>query len=203
MLNLKKIAVTGGLASGKSSVCQILKNLGAFVVNSDDIAHQLLSSRTSLGQQIISLLGTDIIENGQLNRKKIAEKVFKDSKKLEALEKLLHPPILETIRSLSEEVKQSGSTDFFVVEMPLLYEIKQEGFYDYVISVSAEPDECRKRYTQSGHTDEDFKTRNSRQWPLKDKNERANIVLHNDGTLKELEQQVKQLLEELKKQYST
>ena len=67
MLKLKKIAVTGGLAAGKTTVCQIFKELGAYVVSADEIVHQLLSPDTAVGQQVVSLLGSDIV-SGQIIR---------------------------------------------------------------------------------------------------------------------------------------
>jgi dephospho-CoA kinase len=80
VLTLKKVAVTGGLSSGKSSVCKILKECGAYVVNSDDIVHQLLDPHTAIGQQIIELLGAGVVVDGQFDRKKIAQAVFENKK---------------------------------------------------------------------------------------------------------------------------
>lgn len=198
MLNLRKIAVTGAPASGKSSVCQILKKHGAFVVNSDDIAHQLLSPRTDLGQKILALLGSDVVENEQFSRKKIAETVFNDAKKLEALEKLLHPIIIKTISQLYEEVKSSNNASFFVVEMPLLFEIKNEGFYDTVICVNADESSCCKRFVQSGFSNEDFAKRAARQLTSKEKCRRSDIVIENNGSVRELEKQIEKLIEKLR-----
>ena len=76
MLTLKKIAVTGGIASGKSTLCHIFQNLGACVVSADQITHQLLSTHQPLIQQVISLLGEDILENGQIDRKRVSRIVF-------------------------------------------------------------------------------------------------------------------------------
>ena len=81
MLRLRKVAVTGGLSCGKSSVCRIFKELGAYVVSADEIVHRLLSTKTNLGQQVISLLGKEIITNGKINRSTIAKKVFNDPNK--------------------------------------------------------------------------------------------------------------------------
>ena len=76
MLKLKKIAVTGGLAAGKTTVCQLFKELGAYVVSADEIVHQMLSPDTVVGQQVVSLLGSDIVSGLGIDRKKIAAKVF-------------------------------------------------------------------------------------------------------------------------------
>jgi len=90
MLKLVKIAITGGVASGKSSVCRFFQELGAYVVNADAIVHKLLDPSSDLGKQIIQLFGT-------LSRKRLSEIVFEDPEKLEKLEKLLHPAVLKKI----------------------------------------------------------------------------------------------------------
>ena len=118
MLDLKKIAVTGAVASGKSTVCNIFKNLNAYVVDSDKLVHQLLDIHTHLGKQITELLGPEIVENGQLNRKKIAQIVFQDLEKLTALETLIHPPVLQAIKDQYEDVRQKNEYSSFVVEIP-------------------------------------------------------------------------------------
>ncbi len=76
MLILKKVAITGGLSSGKSSVCKILKEMGAFVVSADDIVHQLLNPQTSIGHKIIELLGPGVVKGLQFDRTKIGTLVF-------------------------------------------------------------------------------------------------------------------------------
>ena len=145
MLALKKIAVTGGLASGKSTVCALLKKRGAYVVSADEIVHQLLSPHTPLGQQVIKLLGSDIVNNHQLDRKKIAQIVFSNPQKLEALEKLLHPQVLNEIDTAYEKIKHRSDYRCFAAEVPLLYEIGAEKRFDLVIGVVADPAECRAR----------------------------------------------------------
>lgn len=194
---MKKIAVTGAFGSGKSIVCQVFKNHGAFVVNSDDITHQLYSPGTPHKQEIIELLGPEVVENGQFNRKKIAEIVFKDSKKLEALEKLLHPSIINAISALYEEVNESKKTAFFVVEMPLLFEIHQQDFYDVVICVDAEKKRCLERIKASGFTEEDYETRMARQLPPLEKCKRSDKIIHNNGSIDELKSDVEMLIKEL------
>src|SRR5579872_4450591 len=138
MLKLVKIAITGGVASGKSTVCQFFKELGAYVVNADAIVHQLLKPDSHLGQQVIRLLGSEVLHNGQLDRGRIAEKVFRDPKQLKALEKILHPEVIHRIAEEYEKAVKDGSYTSFVVEIPLLFEIQGESFYDAVIAVLAD-----------------------------------------------------------------
>lgn len=199
MLILKKVAITGGIACGKSSVCQILKNLGiAYVVSADEIVHQLLSTQTDLRKKITLLLGPDIVVNGQLNRRKIAEKVFSDPEKLQILESLLHPYALEEIQK--QYLQVDGSTNFplFVVEIPLLYEIEAEGFYDSVIVVTSDKEKCLQRLKdKTSYGKEEYEKRMARQLPIEEKTKKADYIIENNGDLKSLEKSIRELIPSL------
>jgi len=194
MLKIKKIAVTGGLAAGKTTVCKILKELGAYVVSADEIVHQLLSPGTATSQQIITLLGSDSISGNALDRKKIAAKVFSNPPLLSAMEDLLHPAVFDEINKQYQSVRQEGKHALFVAEIPLLYEAKAEGFFDCVVSVLAAPDLCHQRFMQGAqHLPEEFDQRMARQMAPEKKAKRAQYILQNDGTLEELKTDVKTL----------
>lgn len=193
MLALKKIAVTGGLASGKSTVCALLKKRGAYVVSADEIVHQLLSPHTLLGQQVIKLLGSDIVNDHELDRKKIAQIVFSSPQKLEALEKLLHPQVLNEIDAAYQKIKQSSDYRCFVAEVPLLYEIGAEKLFDLVIGVVADPAQCRARIqTAKDYSIEDYDKRMQRQQT--NKADQADVVILNNSSIENLSDQVNQFL---------
>jgi dephospho-CoA kinase len=92
-METRKIAVTGTLSSGKSTVCQLLKEFGAYVVSADEIVHRLLRVETEIGQKVIDLLGEEILSEGQIDRAKIAKKVFRNPQLLQALEQIIHPQV--------------------------------------------------------------------------------------------------------------
>ena len=94
MLTLKKIAITGGISSGKTTVCRILNKHGACTLNSDQIIHKFLTDDYPCITETIDLFGSEILTDGKIDRKKIAEIVFNDVEKLKALEKILHPRLL-------------------------------------------------------------------------------------------------------------
>ncbi len=199
MLKLKKIAVTGGLASGKTSVCRIFQRLGAYIVDSDEIVHNLLSPDSILGKKIIELLGNEIVENGLFNRKKIAEKVFNDQKKLKQLELLIHPIVFHEIDLLYHQIEKQKKYSLFIVEIPLLYETGFQGAFDYVITVMANDKDCKTRLASKGLSPHDYEKRMQRQLLPQAKAKRADFVLHNDGSIEDLEKQVELLFPQLTK----
>ncbi|HEY4255200.1 MAG TPA: dephospho-CoA kinase [Chlamydiales bacterium] len=193
MLTLRKIAVTGGLASGKSAVCRFLRQLGAFVVSSDEIVHQLLSSSTDLIQQVTRLLGSHIVKNGAIDRREVAQTVFKKPELLSQLEKILHPAVLEEIERRYKQACQTEGQHAFVVEIPLLFEIGAETFYDVVIAVIANEQTAKERFIASGHFELEYNERMKRQLSNSIKSAKANYTLTNNGTLDDLQKKTEQL----------
>lgn len=194
MLKLKKIVITGGIASGKTTVCHILKKHGAYYLSSDEIIHRLLREDPPTIQAVTTLLGPDALKDGKIDRKEVAEIVFNDPKKLEALEKILHPKLLAKIE---EAYQQAGECELFIVELPLVQEIGKEKDFDLTIAVVFDEAEAMKRFVKEGFTEESYKKRMARQWKISEKANKADYVIHNDGTIEELEIKVLELIKEI------
>ncbi len=196
---LCKVAVTGALSCGKSSTCRFFKELGAYVVSADEIVHQLLlSPKTSLGQQIVTLLGEDIVVDGRINRSAIAKKVFNDQQLLQSLEKLLHPAVLHEIDRQYQQVNDRGNFALFIAEIPLLFEINSEKRFDYTIAVEAPEELCRQRFTAAtGYGNDEFDKRMSRQLPSATKAQRADFVIQNNGSMEQMHHAVDHLYNKL------
>ncbi len=198
MLNYRKTAVTGGLSCGKSSVCRFFKELGAHVVSADAVVHQLISSNADLGEEIIDLLGDEVIVNGQIDRARMAKLVFKDPELLEELEEILHPRVYEEIEKDYHELQNRPGSPLFIAEIPLLYETHGEDHYDCVISVMASREVCLKRFLAStDYDEEDFENRMSYQMSPDEKALKADFVIINNGNLTELKETVTELYKEL------
>lgn len=192
MLKLRKIAVTGGLASGKSTVCQMLHDLGAYTVSADEIVHQLLSPDTVIGKQIITIFGSEILCDQRIDRKKIAQQVFSSPEKLRVLEQILHPAVFDEIDNRYQRIKHEGKHPLFVAEIPLLYESQSKAKYDAVISVVADESLCKERFLKKSKLNEkDFEERIQHQFDQREKALRADYVIYNNGSLDELRENVR------------
>lgn len=195
---MNKIAITGGLSCGKSTVCRFFREFGAYVVSADEIVHQLLSPDTSLGKKVVTLLGSDILVDGVIDRRLISAKVFDNPNKLGALESLVHPCVREEIARRYREIYKQDSHDLFVAEIPLLFEGGHQSFYDYTVAVLADPALCRKRFEEkTGYRGDEYDKRMARQWSQARKAEMADFILENHGQLEELKQRVHALYNEL------
>jgi len=197
MLGLKKVAVTGGLSCGKSSVCRFFRKFGAYVVSADEVVHQLLSPETQIGQDVARLLGQDIIVDGRIDRAIIAKKVFNDPKLLNSLENLLHPAVRKEIHHQYEQIKHENKHRLFVAEIPLYYEGNGSKDYDAVAAVIADPEQSKQRFKLAGFKSDEFEKRSARQLSPDEKAKRADYVIINNGSLEDLEKSVKQVYDKL------
>lgn len=192
MLNCKKVAVTGGLSSGKSAVCNFFRNLNAYVVSADEIVHQLLSLDTPTGQQVAAIFGPGVIKNNELDRQAIASIVFKDPTLLKKLEECVYPAVTKIIERHYQEAKHLNPP-LFLVEIPKLFEAGMEEWFDVVITVSTDESLCRERFEARGGTDQEYARRMANQMPLEEKIKRSNYIIENNKGLDELKTSVAKL----------
>ncbi len=196
MLRLKRVAITGGLSSGKTSVCRFFNELGAKVVSADQIVHSLLNPDTELGRKIIELLGKEIVvidDSSQpvFDRKRIADTVFQNPDKLKKLEDLLHPAVRTAIEKEAIDAERNPEIPLFVAEIPLLFESGNH-YKDFVtIAVVADENECLKRFVdKTKSSPEEFRRRMRQQMNPQEKARNADYVIENRGSLPDLQKQV-------------
>lgn len=199
MLTLIKVAVTGLPASGKSSVCQLLKEHGAFVVNADELAHSLLVPGTPIGRKVVELLGPSVLHGEQLDRGEIAKLVFKEPILLGKLEALLHPAIWELLQQAYRKASATGTCSLFVAEVPLLFEAGWDSWFDRVIALSTTPELCRQRFQAchpSGREDL-WNERAGRLLTAETIQKKAHFVIENSGNWDHLKEQVARVAQQL------
>ena len=189
---MRKMAVTGGISSGKSTVCRFFAELGAYVVSADAIVHDLLASKAAIRTKITSLIGPNAIINNQVDRKVIAERAFSIPEVLKSLELILHPLVFYEIQKRYEAIKNDPKYNLFLVEIPLLYETQTDNLFDSVLVVSTHKDLCKTRF-QKSNSEKNFEQRFVLQLPLEEKEKRADFVLFNNGSLENLKKEVKNI----------
>lgn len=197
MLGLKKVAITGSIASGKSTVCDLFRTLGAEVVSADDIVHQLLSNDSQTIEAVAALLGQNVFDDTHhLDRSKIAKAVFNNPKLLKSLEKILHPIVKHAIDQRYAQACTWRKTPLFIAEIPLLFESGADHDFDAVICVVSSEKRRKEWYLQK-HSFDDFNQRQQFQWNEDAKAKQSDIILKNDGTLEELRTAVEILFKQL------
>lgn len=186
-----KIGITGSAASGKTTVCNRFRELGLPVVSADDLARQAVKPGTDAHKNIIARFGDDVMEpDGQLNRKKIRERILKDPESRKDLEQIVHPEIL---RLMKHEMQQAEMDDrrMMAVEVPLLFELGLQSFFDIIVTVY-----CPEKMLLDRLMVRDRVTRNQGhalleiQMPGKKKAQQSDFVIKNDSTHADLIQKV-------------
>ncbi len=189
------IGVTSLPGSGASTVAKFFAKLGFKVINADKIAHKLLK-KSSVKKRLAKEFGKKIFSKNEINRKKLAEIAFKNKKSLQKLNKILHPKILAEIKKTIKEKKIKNKN--LVLDAPLLFEKKLHKFCDINILVVAKKETCIKRLCKKG-----FSKRIAEKilqiHKLKFKKEKADYLLSNNSSLKELERKVINLWKKIEK----
>lgn len=182
-----KIGVTGGIASGKSLVCSFLREFGIPVISADEIVKELQKDAYYL-MKIKELFGDEVFDGENLNRKKLASIIFSDENKRELLNKLLHPPVLSEIKKRMESLKDHK---IIAVEVPLLFEVGIEDWFDEIWVVYIPKDLQVKRIIERDNiTEEEALLRINSQISLENKVKRANYVIYNDKDIEYTKKQV-------------
>jgi dephospho-CoA kinase len=194
------IAVTGGMGTGQSSVCQFLHHLGAKTINADKIAKREIESNETVQKELKKSFGTKIFyPNGKLNRKLLARLAFADETKTVRLNKIVHPQMVSRIIEIIENTRDSGRFSLIVVDAALIYELSLENMFDAVVVVTSKMNNRLERIKlRDKLTEKEITDRMSKQIPIEDKTQWADHLIENNGTLEELEQQTKKLFHRLK-----
>jgi len=196
---VKLVGLTGGIASGKSTVAKILQSLGAAIVNADDLAREVVEPGHEAWKEIVASFGTDILQSDQtLDRQKLRTLIFNQPEARKRLESIIHP----RVRALAEErIRQYAAAGYPVViyEVPLLFEGNLQEWLRPVILVACDVETQTARLQNRDHlTAADAEKHIAAQMSLKDKRRLADYVIENNGSLEDLERQTRQILEELK-----
>ena len=195
---MKLVGLTGGIASGKSAVARILERLGAAVINADDLAREVVEPGKVAWQEIVDAFGTGVLQPDQtLDRQKLRTLIFRDREGRKKLEAIIHP----RVRALAEErIREHAVAGYSIIvyEVPLLFEGKLHEWLRPVILVACDPETQRKRLQERDHlTPTEAQKHIDAQMSLAEKRRLADYVIDNNGSLEEVETQVKAILEKI------
>jgi dephospho-CoA kinase len=186
-----RVALTGGIGSGKSLVGEILEELGALVIDSDQLAREVIERGSPGYEEVITAFGDSILSEGQIDRAKLAAVVFKEKDLRKKLESIIHPLVREAAEKLARNLP-SGA--ILVNQIPLLVESDGAKRFDYVITVSADEEIRRERLRLRGLKDYEITERMAAQVADLVREKIANYILRNDGSIDELTRAVEELM---------
>lgn len=196
---MRWIGLTGGIASGKSTVSRALKARGVPVVDADEIAQDVVKVGSSGLKSVVVQFGSDILnEDGTLNRQSLGRLVFGNPDKLKKLETILHPLIQAETQRRRKELELRGES-LAIYDIPLLFETNAQDQFDLVVVVSCSEDQQKERLVRRNNlTMKEVEDRMAAQLPLRLKEQQADFVLHNDQDQSHLEEEIIRLMEWIK-----
>lgn len=185
-----RVGLTGGIGSGKSSVGDALQELGAIVIDSDELARNVIERGTPGYEQVVAEFGDEILTSGEIDRAKLAAQVFNDETKRKNLESIIHP----LVRKAAEELSKNLPSDAIVVnEIPLLFETNGASRFDFIISVSVQEEIRIARLKQRGMKEYEIAQRVAAQATDAQRASISDVVIENNGTLDDLTAQVSEI----------
>ena len=184
------LGLTGGIATGKSTVAKIIqRNYNVKIIDVDEVSKKIMKQKSILNK-LINSFGKNIIENGELDRKKMREIVFNDDQKRENLNRITHTAILEEIDRIIEEYKKVGN-EIIIVDMPLLFEVGYAKKVDKVVLVYCEIEiEILRLMKREGISKENALKMIKAQMNLEEKKKLSDVIIYNNKNLEELEEEI-------------
>jgi len=188
------IGVTGGIGAGKTTVARMLGELGAYVLDADEISRQALAIGSPCYQAVLDWLGNAILgADGAIDRRALADLVFADAQKRERLNAIIHPHVLQVLEERTKNIAEQDKAPCVVWDVPLLFESGYHKHVGYTVLVTAPAELRLKRLSMPR---EEAQSRMRAQWTDGEKAPLADCVLPNGDTLAELRQAVQSLYQD-------
>jgi dephospho-CoA kinase len=186
------IALTGGIGSGKSLAAEFFEELGAVVIDSDQLARDAIERGTPGFDEVVASFGDAILSGGEIDRAKLAEIVFKDEIARRNLEAIIHPRVRDIATRIAARVPQDGVV---INQIPLLFETNGKSRFDVVITIASTLENRKARLALRGMKSYEIERRINAQASDEQRASIADIVIENDGTQEELEARVAEVWE--------
>ena len=186
------IALTGGIATGKSTVASILKDEGFTVIDADMIAHEVLDEEYRF---IAKLFGNNIVKNAKVDRKKLGNIVFSDVQKRKVLEAYVHPKIYDKILKISQELDRQKKV--YIVDIPLFFENERYAIKRSIVVYATKQQQLNRLIYRNGLSKEEALLRIDSQMDIEKKRDKASYVIDNSGNIEDLYAEVIRIKEKI------
>lgn len=195
------VGLTGGIASGKSTVSRFFQELGAVIVDADQICHDLIRGKNKTSQEVISTFGKQIVDpGGEINRKKLGHIIFQDTQAREVLNKILHPLVFETLRIEQARLADEKPQGVLIFDAPLLIESKAHEWMEWVILVYVDGKTQKERLIKrDGFTLDEATIRIAAQMPLDEKRLFADEIIDSRKPFDGLQSEILSIYQKLLK----
>lgn len=190
------IALTGSIATGKSTASKILSSLGFEMIDADTVSHQVLDRQY---QVVSELFGKTLIKEGKVDRKALGKIVFKNPAKRKQLEALLHPLIFDEILKQSSKLEKTGKPYF--IDIPLFFENRRYPIKKSLVVCTTKELQLKRLMERNDYTEEEALSRISTQISIEEKCKMGDYIIHNSGTLSELVHECKRIKEQIVKEF--
>lgn len=196
---VKIIGLTGGIGSGKSAVASILKGLGATLLDSDKVGHEVLNPGSSGWWEVVNTFGRDVLTpHGTINRPKLAQIVFRDPEALQKLNQIVHPKIENEVRSRLKIFEEQG-VGVVVIEVALIGEAKWVPLAEQIWMVKTPKETTLQRLKKRGVSETDALERMASQKPVEEQVKQGLVIIDNNGSLADLRTKVEKLWYKIQK----
>lgn len=196
------VGLTGGIASGKSTIADMFKREGAYIIDIDMISRDVVKPGKPAWQDVVHIFGKEVLNEDQtLNRKKVGDIVFSDAEKRKKLEEIIHPKITaETLMKINEIAKKDNQA-IVIIDIPLLIETDKQDTVNKVVLVYTSPQgQIERLVKRDGLSLEDAHKRLASQMPIENKKKYAQYIINNEEPLEKIQKKVKEIFRELKKE---
>ncbi|MGA8848611.1 MAG: dephospho-CoA kinase [Dehalococcoidia bacterium] len=188
------VGLTGSVGTGKSTVTNFFRELGAYIIDWDELAREVIRPHSKSWKEIAEYFGKGILNDDlTINRQKLADIVFSDKEKLAKLNQIVHPEVFKEDERITNEIKSLDPNALIIKDIPLLFELTRPIFVDKIVVVSASEQTQLRRLKEKGMRRKDAQRRIKSQLPLEKKIKSADFVINNDGPLEETKRQVEEI----------
>lgn len=197
---MQLIGLTGGIATGKSTVSAMLKKAGAIIIDADRIARAVVKKGLPAYREIVAQFGTEVLlPDGEINRTLLGDIIFKDHLKKQLLNSIVHPHVKKEVNRQIKQIEKKHRQAVVILDIPLLIEAGMHDDLSEIIVVYAPQDAQIKRLMQRDHISEaDALARVKSQMPIEEKKQQATLVIDNSGSIDHTREQTLDMFRRLK-----